>query len=295
MERRNLGRTGVSVSVLGFGGAEIGFEREDTGDANIETLLNTLLDEGVNFIDTAECYAESETLVGQFIGHRRNEYVLATKVGHRVIEGVGDEWSVPLLEATVDRSLQRLRTDHVDIIHLHTPPMDRLRDGGIIDVLVRARDAGKTRFIGFSGDNEEAAYAVSLGVFDTLETSFSVLDQGARKGLIEAALQAGMGIVNKRPLANAMLGAPHPWSDYSRPYFERRQRMTIPAFEMDPIEASLRYALSFPVSTLITGTRNAAHMRKNVEYAAKGPLPADLVAAFNAAWDAAEEGWEQLS
>lgn len=295
MEQREFGNTGVKVSVLGFGGAEIGFEREEAGDAAIERLLNALLDAGVTFFDTAECYADSEELIGRFLGHRRGEFFLSTKIGHEVTPDAGPEWSVSQLEATVDRGLARLRTDRVDVIHLHTCSKEDLERGDVIDVLIRARNAGKTRFIAYSGDNEAAEYAVACGAFDSIQTSFSVLDQKARKTLLGPAGERGMGVVIKRPSGNAMVGASAPWSDYSRPYFERAQAMKWPAFEMPPIEMSLRYTLSFPISTLIAGTKNPDHALQNVSIVEKGPLPQELVEALNAAWDDADEGWDQKS
>jgi aryl-alcohol dehydrogenase-like predicted oxidoreductase len=296
MEQRPLGKTGLSVSVLGFGGSEIGFERSDVGDAQIERLLNALLDAGVTLVDTGECYADSEELIGTFISHRRDEFTLTTKVGHEVVEGAGPDWSVSQMEASIDQSLRRLKTDRVDVIQLHTCPKEMLEQGDVVDVLVRARDAGKTRFIGYSGDNEAAEYAVKMGVFDTLQTSFSVLDQKARRTLIPMAAERGTGIINKRPLANAMLKASEPKSNYSRPYYERKQAISWPDLGgLDPIEVSLRYVLSFPISTAIVGTTNPDHFRANMEMAQKGPLPEALLNALNAAFDASDQGWEQKS
>jgi aryl-alcohol dehydrogenase-like predicted oxidoreductase len=117
LERRELGRTGLQVSVLGFGGSEIGFERAEPGI--VRRLLREALDAGLNVIDTAECYGDSEALVGQAVADRRSEYLLFTKCGH--FEGTGrDDWSPASLEKSIARSLARLRTDHVDLLQLHT-------------------------------------------------------------------------------------------------------------------------------------------------------------------------------
>jgi aryl-alcohol dehydrogenase-like predicted oxidoreductase len=105
------------VSVLGFGGSEIGFERAEPGI--VRRLLREALDAGLNVIDTAECYGDSEALVGQAVADRRSEYLLFTKCGH--FEGTGrDDWSPASLEKSIARSLARLRTDHVDLLQLHT-------------------------------------------------------------------------------------------------------------------------------------------------------------------------------
>ena len=96
MERRMFGKTGMLVSPLGFGGAEIGFERADV--ATVERLLSSALDAGLNVIDTAECYNDSEELIGQTVANRRNDYYLFTKVGHNGGEFGLEDWDPKLLE-----------------------------------------------------------------------------------------------------------------------------------------------------------------------------------------------------
>src|SRR5262245_49984644 len=126
MERRELGRTGLRGSVLGFGGAEVGCER--AAASRVRRLLHEALDAGLNVIDTAECYGDSESLIGQAAADRRPDYYLFTKCGH--FEGTGrDDWSAASLEQSIARSLSRLRTDHVDLLQLHTgPAADPRRD-----------------------------------------------------------------------------------------------------------------------------------------------------------------------
>jgi aryl-alcohol dehydrogenase-like predicted oxidoreductase len=123
MEHRILGKTGINVSVLGFGGAEIGFEKPDIGA--VSRLLNAAIDTGLNALDTAECYwagaeeTASEHLIGETIAHRRDEYFLFTKCGHA--SGIdAPDWSPELLTQSIDRSLKRLRTDCVDLVQLHS-------------------------------------------------------------------------------------------------------------------------------------------------------------------------------
>ena len=201
MAHRKLGKTGLDVSVLGFGGAEIGFE--GAPDNDVETLLNAAIDAGLNTIDTAECYQDSEEKIGRAVAHRRGEFHLFTKVGHA--SGLeGEDWDIALMEKSIDRSLQRLQTDCVDLIQLHTCSLDLLQRGEVIEVLKRAQAAGKTRFIGYSGDNEAAQWAVESGHFDTLQTSLSVCDQNIGLKTVPLALQNGMGVIAKRPIANAV-------------------------------------------------------------------------------------------
>ena len=175
METRKYGNTGMNVSTLGFGGAEIG---KDVSKTDVATLLNSALDAGLNVIDTAECYGDSEELIGEVLSHRRDDYYLFTKCGHAAgIEG--PDWDAKVLEQTIDRSLKRLKTDYVDVIHLHSCSEEVLRQGAVIEVLQRAKESGKTRFIGYSGDTTDALYAIQTGVFDSLETSLNIADQEA--------------------------------------------------------------------------------------------------------------------
>ena len=123
METRTLGKTGIDVSVLGFGGAPVGYLATDQREATI--ILNTLLDSGVNFIDTAASYSGSEVLIGEAISPRRDEYVLLSKCGQAFDDIDGAAWSPQAITQTVDRALRRLRTDHLDIMLLHSCEMDQ--------------------------------------------------------------------------------------------------------------------------------------------------------------------------
>src|SRR4051794_35579305 len=163
MEQRKFGKTDMTVSVLGFGGAEIGFE--GASDDTVERLLGDALDAGLNVIDTAECYMDSEEKIGKAVAHRRGDFHLFTKCGHPETPGVGD-WRPESLLASIERSLKRLRTDRVDLVQLHSCSLDDLKKGDVIAALQTARDKGQTRYIGYSGDGEAAKYAIESGVFD---------------------------------------------------------------------------------------------------------------------------------
>jgi aryl-alcohol dehydrogenase-like predicted oxidoreductase len=166
----------MRVSVLGFGGAEIGFEH--AAPDVVARLLDDALDAGLNVIDTAECYLDSEEKIGQAVARRRRDFYLFTKCGHP--EGPGrDDWRPESLLASIERSLQRLRTDRLDLVQLHSCSEDELRRGDVIAALQRAREKGHTRYIGYSGDGAAARYAVECGAFDTLQTSVSIADQEA--------------------------------------------------------------------------------------------------------------------
>src|SRR5258708_8861096 len=153
MEKRPLGKTGMSVSVLGYGGAEIGFE--NASQETVTHLLNAALDAGLNVIDTAECYPNSEKMIGQAVAARRNDYFLFTKCGHA--SGIDlPDWDPRLLELHIERSLRRLKADRVDLVQLHSCDEAALRKGEGLVGFQRPRGADKARFLRYSRDRTTA-------------------------------------------------------------------------------------------------------------------------------------------
>ena len=284
MERRTLGKTGLEVSILGFGGAEIGYEGAPL--ATVETLLGSALDAGLNVIDTAECYADSEEKIGKAVGKRRDEFHLFTKCGHASGFDLPD-WDTKLLEQSIERSLQRLGTDRVDLVQLHSCGEDLLRQGDVIAVLQKARDAGKTRFIGYSGDHTAALYAIECGAFDTLQTSLSIADQEPITLTLPKARAANMGVICKRPIANAAWKHAKNPGGYPQTYWERLQALGYD-FLTDPQQAAeiaVRFTLSQPgVHTAIVGTTHPNRWHQNAELLDKGPLPQAQINAIRARW-----------
>ena len=206
METTSFGSTGLTVSRLGLGLAEIsglvaGVDRELAS-----ALLNEALDSGINFLDTSACYGLSEELIGASVANRRDEYVLASKAGHVVGAAKGQAWTAPVIAESIDRSLHRLKTDRLDLVQLHSCDKSVLEKSEAIEALQRAREAGKVRFIGYSGDNEDAVWAVESGIFDALQTSLNIVDQFARTNLLQPAEEHGMGVIIKRPIGNAVWG-----------------------------------------------------------------------------------------
>jgi aryl-alcohol dehydrogenase-like predicted oxidoreductase len=288
MEKRVLGKTGMEVSVLGFGGAEIGYA--STPVETVAQLLGGALDAGLNVIDTAECYGNGEELIGQAVGHRRREYFLFTKCGHAAGLNLPD-WDPRLLEQSIDRSLARLRTDYVDLMQLHSCSEEILRRGEVITVLQRAREAGKTRFIGYSGDREAALFCIQCGTFDTLQTSISIADQQAIDLTIPLARERQMGVIAKRPIANAVWRyQTRPDNGYILPYWERLRELDYDFLKGDMEQAvsiALRFTLKVPgVATAIVGTTQPGRWRQNAELLAAGPLPDEQFEAIRARWRA---------
>ncbi len=140
-------------------------------------LLNFLLDSGVNLIDTAASYRESEEVIGESISSRRDEFVLVSKCGSTFDDLRGEAWSAQLIAATINRSLKRLNTDHLDVMMLHSCSIEVLKKGEAIAALVNAKKAGKIRHAGYSGDNDAAQYAAAHPDIDVLQTSVNITDQ----------------------------------------------------------------------------------------------------------------------
>jgi aryl-alcohol dehydrogenase-like predicted oxidoreductase len=295
MEKRKFGSTDMNVSVLGFGGAEIGYEHASR--ETVERLLNSALDAGLNVIDTAECYIDSEELIGQAVSHRRQEYYLFTKCGHNRGFDLPD-WDLKMLEQSIDRSLKRLKTDYVDLIHLHSCSEELLRRGEVIEVLQKAREAGKTRYIGYSGDGKAALYAVQCGAFDSLQTSINIADQQAIDLTLPIAREKGMGVIAKRPIANAAWKTGQkPADPYHHTYWERLQQLDYEFLRGDlddSIAVALRFTLGLPgVHTAIVGTKNPGRWQQNADLLKEGPLPEEIYNAIRSRWKEVSRGqWE---
>ncbi|MDG5789902.1 aldo/keto reductase [Evansella sp. AB-P1] len=290
MERRQFGSTDMKVSVLGFGAAQIGKYKAPV--EVVEQLLGSALDAGLNVIDTAECYGISEELIGRTVGHRRQDYYLFTKCGHA--EGLADlpDWDPGLVEPSIDRSLKRLKTDYVDVVHLHNTPEKLLRQGDLIEELQRMKDKGKTRYIGYSGDSQAALYAIECGVFDSLETSLNIADQESIDLTLPEAAKGGMGVVIKRPIANAAwyIGK-QPGGKIHQPYWDRFNQLRYDFLQgddvMGQVSIALRFTLSVPgVCTAIVGTRKADRWLQNAEILKDGPLEVEQIQAIRDHWKA---------
>lgn len=282
------------ASVLGFGGAEIGYE--GVSPRTVARLLGGALDAGLNVIDTAECYEDSETLIGRALGSRRRHVYLFTKCGHPHGWGRGD-WRPASLLASIERSLRRLETDYLDLIQLHSCSLAELRQGDAIAALDRARERGWTRYIGYSGDGAAARRAVEGGRFDTLQTSVSLADQEALELTLPLARARRMGVIAKRPLANiAWRYAAKPADSYSRTYWSRLRTLDYAALREAPdraVATALRFTLSVPgVHTAIVGTTKPGRWQENAALLHAGALPREEFERIRARWrEVADASW----
>ena len=283
----------MDVSILGFGGSEIGYQR--VSGRTVERLLGGALDAGLNVIDTAECYEDSETLIGRALGARRPQVRLFTKCGHAGGWGRAD-WRPAALLSSIERSLRRLATDHVDLIQLHSCTLAQLRKGDVIAALERARERGWARYIGYSGDGAAARYAIECGRFDTLQTSVSLADQEALELTLPLARERGLGVIAKRPLANvAWRYTRKPAEPYYQDYWSRLRVLDY-EFLRGPaaVATALRFTLTAPgVHTAIVGTTKPDRWPANAALLAAGVLPAAEFDRIRTRWrQVAEASWQ---
>jgi len=281
---RPIGRSGLQASALGFGAMHLNDERSSEAEAG--ALLNAVLDLGVTLIDTARSYGLSEERIGRHLAHRRSEFLLSTKLGYGV-EGVPD-WTYDCIVQGVERALRLMRTEVIDIAHLHSCPLETLQRGEVIRALDDCRRAGKIRVAAYSGENAELDFALAEPVFGAVQTSVSVCDQANVPARLTLATARGVGVIAKRPLAGAI------WRHAQRPddfaegqYWDRWQAMGLEALRQDLApeiaadEAALRFAAWLPgVDCVIAGTRRLDNFKRNLAAVAKGPLSEPLQQAL---------------
>jgi aryl-alcohol dehydrogenase-like predicted oxidoreductase len=287
IEQRTYGSTGLKVSSLGLGAIQIG--DASVSEARVQEVLDTALDLGINLIDTAPGYGMSEQRIGQCLSSRRNEFVLSTKLGYGV-QGVQD-WTGPCITAGVEQALRKLKTDRLDIAHLHSCPRSTLERSEVIEALEKAKQAGKIIAIAYSGDNEDLSYAIEMNRFDGFMVSLNICDQRMLDSQL-AGMQ-GKGLIGKRPTAN------HPWrfdtvptGDYCEVYWHRWKAMNPLNFDMEWGELSLRFAISFSgVSSAVVGTSSIHHLKQNIGWTKAGALDESQVAQLRECFQTHDNHW----
>ena len=311
MENNTFGKTNIEVSKLGLGLAQVGFQLGNEEFKTAEKILNTALDNGINFLDTAAMYMDSESIVGNAVGHRREEYFLATKAGTGRTTSPDSEWTYKKIKDSVENSLVSLKTEVIDLVQLHSCETHLLEQGDVIRALQDCKLEGKIKFMGYSGDNEAADWAVRSNLFDTLQTSYSIADQRARtKNILSEAKKRNLGIIAKRPIGNAaLLGVKNHTNDETHEhfgsaydeYFDRVIKMTkeidINVNEIDPIEMSMAFALSKnEINVIIIGSKSLNHVEENLNYMKKNlDSYKNLINQYENVYEKLDNNWRQLT
>ncbi|PIQ28883.1 aldo/keto reductase [bacterium (Candidatus Blackallbacteria) CG17_big_fil_post_rev_8_21_14_2_50_48_46] len=288
MIKRAFGNSGLQVSALGFGAGHIG--GNELSDREAEALLNHVLDSGINLIDTARGYGASETRIGKFLQHKRSDLILSTKIGYG-IEGIPD-WTAACIEAGIDEALKNLKTDWLDIVHLHSCPIGTLEYGEVIAALAKAKQAGKVRLMAYSGENQALEWAIHAGVFDSIQCSVNICDRYSLQHLLPIAKAKGLGVIAKRPLANAFWRfQTRPYGDYCENYWLRWQAMGMKPEQITTDQALRFTAFADGVDTCIAGTRQIKNLSELSQALEKGPLPADLLSGWAQSYKAHGNHW----
>jgi 1-deoxyxylulose-5-phosphate synthase len=291
---RTLGRTQLAVSALALGTVELGMDYGiaapgDFGrpaEAEAIRIAHAALDAGINLIDTARAYGESEAILGKALQGRRDRVVLATKVALHQPEGslpTGDTLRTHML-STLETSLRLLQTDYVDIWQLHLVDEAVLaQHNTIADAFAEARRAGKVRFTGgsFYGATTPAA-ALALDLFDVMQVTYSVLDQRLADRVLPLAQAKDVGIIVRSVLLKGALTerADH-LPDRLEPLRARsrhfRQLVTDSGLNLSPAQAALAFALAHPqIGAVLVGVRTLQELHDDL-VAVTAQLPPALL------------------
>jgi aryl-alcohol dehydrogenase-like predicted oxidoreductase len=286
----------MEVTTLSYGAMELrgAGGGPELSDADAERVLNTVLDSGVNFIDTSIDYGRSEERIGKYLAHRRGEYFLASKCGcvPDAPQGSDHVHTAENIRAGVEHSLRLLNTDYLDLVQFHRSlTRAEFEEHGALEAALELKQQGKVRFVGVSATLPNMAEQIEMGVFDAFQVPYSCL-QRDHEDVIAQASAAGAGVIVRGGVAR---GAP---SDWDRRYYMlpgSTMQDLWGAAQLDElldglsrIEFTLRFTLSSDdLDTTIVGTANLDHLANNIEVAAKGPLPLDVVAEAKRRLDAA--------
>jgi aryl-alcohol dehydrogenase-like predicted oxidoreductase len=303
MHYRRLGRTELMVSEAGFGGLPIGGLRwGDVRDEESLAALQRAYGLGANFFDTADVYGRghSEELIGQALGKVRRHVLIATKAGIDFYHGepTRNNFEPAYIRTAIERSLDRLRTDYIDLFQLHNPPQKLAKEPGVWQTLHEMQAEGKVRYFGVScrTANDARAYIRAAEANDdprmfgdTLQIAYNLLDQqAAAKDVFVEAHRHDWGIISRVPLASGALSGKYsathkfPANDFRVDWSAERlaetsRRVEALRFLETPTrtlaQAAIAFCLSQPaVSTVITGAKTPAQVEENAAASNHAPL-----------------------
>jgi len=316
MEYRELGRTGWKVSAISFGAWAIGSAWGTVDDKESLAALHRALDLGVNFFDTADVYGDgrSERLLAQLRRERREPFYVATKAGRRLNPHVADGYNRANITAFVERSLQNLQIDSIDLLQLHCPPTSVYYMPGVFGILEDLVKAGKLRYYGVSVEKvEEALKAIEYPGVQSVQIIFNIFRQRPRDLFFGEAQRRGVGILARLPLSSGMLtgkftrtstfsSEDHRAFDRHGEAFDRGETFSGLDYEtgLNAVEAlrplvplgatlaqlALRWILMFPaVTCAIPGAKRPSQAEENIGAAALPPLSPDAMAKIQSLYD----------
>ena len=283
MNRRTLGRTGLSVSEIGFGcwaigGNAFGNSYGSTDDAESQRAIRRAFELGCNFFDTADVYGHghSEELLGAALHEVRDQVIIATKAGG------GGDFTPGYLRFAVERSLERLRTDRIDLLQLHNPAINLISAVETYEPLEKMKREGLIRFYGVSvHPPEEGLAAVHASLPDTVQIVYNLARREAEDTFLATAQAANVGVVAREPLANGFLAgryhAESTWergdirSRMPRPYVTQlatlgqRVRELAEKSGMTAAQLALKFVLDrADIASAIVGMKTVRHVEENL-------------------------------
>ncbi|MCF6175034.1 MAG: aldo/keto reductase [Victivallaceae bacterium] len=302
LNKRTLGRTGLQVSELALGGLFISSHGTDRASAT--EVIKRAWELGINYIDTAPGYLDSEEVLGEALAKIDADFIISTKFGYK--PEPFEPQNKAFLQNALTQSLNNLKRDKVDILMIHEPDrhddpdfMDwwtdkENYDGPIMEVLAEAKAQGKCGFTGLGGTTAyEMANVMNAGNFDVILTAFqyNALWREAEHEILPAAARHNMGIVCGSPLhqgnlatqyVDDVINKPAKWlSSPRRKQFTRLYEL-VNDLKVGMPELCLRFILSNPdVSTVLSGVKSIAELESNVAAAEKGPLSAEIITEIN--------------
>lgn len=291
LKRRRLGRTDLEVSEISLGTVALGLPYGIPGggrlaqpdEASAARLLHKALDIGINFIDTARLYGTAEEMIGRALRERRPEYILATKVPSLSAENLAGAALRQRVFASVEESLRRLQTDVIDVMMIHSAPVEVVLRGEVMDILEELKRKGSVRWLGASVYGEEAALAaIADGRYDCLQIAYSLLDRRAESRVFGKAHECGVGIVARSVLLKGALTRRYrhlPDGLEALRHAVERVMALAGAAPDSLVELAYRYVLSRqPPDTVLAGASTVDELEQIVAAAACGPLSEDMVA-----------------
>jgi aryl-alcohol dehydrogenase-like predicted oxidoreductase len=306
MQYRTLGRTGIRVSEIGFGGWGLGGGWGTHDPALAKAALEAAFEAGITFYDTAYGYGDSEKILGEVFRGRRDQVVIASKVPPKTFqwpvyddEPIETTFPADWIIACTEETLRRLGTDYLDVQQLHAWADAYTYRDEWFEALTRLRDQGKIRSFGVSANDWDPYNTVNLvasGRCDTVQVIYNLFEQRPAERLLPAALEHHVGIIARVPLEEGLLtGKIRPghvfeegdwraeWLTPERlaavePRLKALEAELTPPYTSLPTLA-LKFILSHPaVSTVIPGMRHPAHVAENAAVSDLPPLPPDLLA-----------------
>jgi len=209
MEKRILGKTGFEISEISLGTWQVGGKWGDKfNHANADRILNTAVDHGVNFIDTADVYGdgESEKAVGRLIHSRSERIIVATKCGRKLNPHVDEAYQPAVLRKFVEDSLKSMNLETLDLIQLHCPPTETFYRPEVFELFNDLKKEGKILNLGVSVEKvEEALKGIEYDNVTTIQIIFNMFRQRPASDFFQAAAKKNVGIIVRVPLASGLL------------------------------------------------------------------------------------------